>query len=426
MMIDNKSINIKEGEELKPTTTTYQQSSIMSEKNVSRELMNASSSSTNESTCTTTTTTSSITECSTSSSKITAPIEIPHSSGPSLSQVSAGVDVDADVNVDDNVDAIQVFSFRPKTLLNLQQDYSSSTSCTSNDHNLEKKDGAATPNRASRILDLETRCVTTSSLASTASISPCQNDDVNVNAHEHEHVNQHKHDGAITCTKQLEKNILSTGTKRASPAERDVRQDSLKKKRTTPATTIQQVLPQQQQNNHQHFSFPACTTPTPISDIGNGNDNVNVNHNDNEVDVYSTSNDKVVAQLAEELMDYEEYVHISHVSPTPSVVTAAVEATPIPLLTPPASPVSFRNTLEWPSNLAVDNALTAAAVASKLHPPSLSSLVELEEGYDYDYDCGGDDGDGNGNGGGNGCEPFVQIVFPRNWYNNSLRLKSID
>jgi len=102
---------------------------------------------------------------------------------------------------------------------------------------------------------------------------------------------------------------------------------------------------------------------------------------------FSSSDDEVVAQLAQELIEYT--------SPTPSEAGATPIA-PIPLLTPPASPIPIRSDesgqplIEWPSNLAVDNALTAA---SKLHPLSLSSLVQLEE----DNECE---------------EPFV-ILFPK-------------
>jgi hypothetical protein len=99
---------------------------------------------------------------------------------------------------------------------------------------------------------------------------------------------------------------------------------------------------------------------------------------------FSPYDNEVDAQLADELIGYA--------SPTPS----EVESIPIPLLTPPASPVPIKSDesiveiYEWPSNLAVDNALTAA---SKLNPLSLSSLAKLEE----INDC---------------REPFI-IVFPR-------------
>jgi hypothetical protein len=98
----------------------------------------------------------------------------------------------------------------------------------------------------------------------------------------------------------------------------------------------------------------------------------------------SLSSDQLDAQLAEELLGYT--------SPSPS----DIGATPIPLLTPPASPIhiqsdeSIGDICEWPSNLAVDNALTAV---SKLRPLSLSSLALLVEGEERK-------------------EPFT-IVFPR-------------
>ena len=106
----------------------------------------------------------------------------------------------------------------------------------------------------------------------------------------------------------------------------------------------------------------------------------------------TTSNDEaVVAQLAAELMAY--------VSPTPSVVS--VQATPIPLLTPPSSPLS--SNLEWPSNLAVDNALTAAATAAAEETKDHWNVQELEEECDFHKRH----------------EPFVQIVFPRNWHGHN-------
>lgn len=84
----------------------------------------------------------------------------------------------------------------------------------------------------------------------------------------------------------------------------------------------------------------------------------------------SLCHNEIDAQLAEELKGYN----------TPLDYT--VEATPIPLLTPPASPVPIKSEesdvviYEWPSNLVVDNALIAA---SKLHPLSLSEMEEIDE-----------------------------------------------
>jgi hypothetical protein len=84
----------------------------------------------------------------------------------------------------------------------------------------------------------------------------------------------------------------------------------------------------------------------------------------------SENDDEVDTQLAEELMGY--------VSPTP----IEGNSNPIPLLTPPASPLPIKSDesvveiCEWPSNLAVDNALTAAI---ELRPLSPSSLAKLEE-----------------------------------------------
>jgi len=83
----------------------------------------------------------------------------------------------------------------------------------------------------------------------------------------------------------------------------------------------------------------------------------------------STQEDVVDNQLAEELLD--------DMSETP-----AKDRDPVPLLTPPTTPIEERmNTgqiaiCEWPSNLAVDNAFTAAI---ELRPLSPSSLAKLEE-----------------------------------------------
>lgn len=84
----------------------------------------------------------------------------------------------------------------------------------------------------------------------------------------------------------------------------------------------------------------------------------------------SLCHNEIDAQLAEELKDYN----------TPLDYT--VEATPIPLLTPPASPIPIKSEesdvviYEWPSNLVVDNALIGAM---KLHPLSLSEMEEIDE-----------------------------------------------
>jgi hypothetical protein len=85
---------------------------------------------------------------------------------------------------------------------------------------------------------------------------------------------------------------------------------------------------------------------------------------------FSASSDEEVAdnQLAEELMDG---------------MSEDVEGRgPVPLLTPPSTPIEQSSSTgqiaicEWPSNLAVDNALTAAMALRSLSP---SSLVRLEE-----------------------------------------------
>jgi len=80
------------------------------------------------------------------------------------------------------------------------------------------------------------------------------------------------------------------------------------------------------------------------------------------------SEDDVDSQLAEELLRGD--------SPT------SLESKPIPLLTPPASPMPIKSDesvveiYEWPSGLVVDNAITAAI---QLRPLSPSSLARLEE-----------------------------------------------
>ena len=60
-------------------------------------------------------------------------------------------------------------------------------------------------------------------------------------------------------------------------------------------------------------------------------------------------------------------------------------STPIPLLTPPASPVRVETNegtataCEWPSNLAVDTAMAAVADLRPLSPNSLQKQEEEEE-----------------------------------------------
>jgi hypothetical protein len=97
-----------------------------------------------------------------------------------------------------------------------------------------------------------------------------------------------------------------------------------------------------------------------------GNGDENEDDDDEEVD----------HQLAEELMDGITSKDLN------------VDSSPIPLLTPPASPTPFEISnssnsdnqkvivCEWPSNMAVDNALTAV---NELRPMSPSSLEKLEE-----------------------------------------------
>lgn len=60
------------------------------------------------------------------------------------------------------------------------------------------------------------------------------------------------------------------------------------------------------------------------------------------------------------------------------------ENTPVPLLTPPASPLTIEfqgstaTVCEWPSNLAVDSALTAVSILRPMSPESLEQL-EIDE-----------------------------------------------
>lgn len=88
---------------------------------------------------------------------------------------------------------------------------------------------------------------------------------------------------------------------------------------------------------------------------------------------FSSSSDEeaVDSQLAEELVDIP-FINVKSID----------RKGPVPLLTPPASPIfpcsgaDKVGLCEWPSNLAVDNALTAAIALRSLSP---CSLVRLEE-----------------------------------------------
>ena len=83
---------------------------------------------------------------------------------------------------------------------------------------------------------------------------------------------------------------------------------------------------------------------------------------------------KVDSQLAEELL--------GSIEPT---TPAQSDSKPIPLLTPPASPVPIKSDesvveiYEWPCNLAVDNALTAAMQLRSLSPSSLAKLEDVDQ-----------------------------------------------
>lgn len=87
----------------------------------------------------------------------------------------------------------------------------------------------------------------------------------------------------------------------------------------------------------------------------------------------STQEEAVDYQLAEELID------------NMMCDEAPETSDPVPLLTRPSTPVveSFSSSgqvvCEWPSNLAVDNALTAAISLRPLSPSSLSKLEENDD-----------------------------------------------
>merc|ERR1712241_974152 len=87
-------------------------------------------------------------------------------------------------------------------------------------------------------------------------------------------------------------------------------------------------------------------------------------------EISCAEDDEVDTQLAEELLDYTSSDNCS--------------SDPIPLLTPPVSPVPVKSDeniikfCEWPSNLAVDNAMTAAMRLRVLSPSSLARLEEVE------------------------------------------------
>jgi len=97
-------------------------------------------------------------------------------------------------------------------------------------------------------------------------------------------------------------------------------------------------------------------------------------------DDFSSDGDAVVdSQLADELDDVENY------NTDTSTTRSTHGASPVPLLTPPGTPVTYNNSqsgimgtpiCEWPSNLTVDIALTSAI---ELRPLPLSTIAKFEE-----------------------------------------------
>ena len=117
----------------------------------------------------------------------------------------------------------------------------------------------------------------------------------------------------------------------------------------------------------------ALTTQPPLfppltSSPNDPADNLKVTLIKKEITQDINQNDEVDSQLAEELLD--------------NITTDECNSNPIPLLTPPATPVLLKSDesvvqmCEWPCNLTVDNALTSAIQLRALSP---SSLMKLEE-----------------------------------------------
>ena len=82
-------------------------------------------------------------------------------------------------------------------------------------------------------------------------------------------------------------------------------------------------------------------------------------------------------QLAEELASCTYTLDSCDFEPSSPV-------SPVPLITPPASPIHHQcddnefSICEWPSNLVIGNALTAI---SELRPPSLSEVLDCNEPF---------------------------------------------
>ena len=96
--------------------------------------------------------------------------------------------------------------------------------------------------------------------------------------------------------------------------------------------------------------------------------------NQGEFTPFPENNYKVDCQLAEELLGC--------VTPNEGNSCNSNPVRPVPLLTPPASPMPIKSDesiveiYEWPSNLAVDNALTAVTQLRALSPSSLAKLED--------------------------------------------------
>ena len=122
---------------------------------------------------------------------------------------------------------------------------------------------------------------------------------------------------------------------------------------------------------------PSCDDESPNCNDYNHYENGSTNNR--EMTPFPETEYKVDCQLAEELLGCV----------TPIEGDSAAASNPIPLLTPPASPMPIKSDesvveiYEWPSNLAVDNALTAAIQLRSLSPSSLAKLEDDGNNDDF-------------------------------------------
>lgn len=120
---------------------------------------------------------------------------------------------------------------------------------------------------------------------------------------------------------------------------------------------------------------PSGRIVVPISEESESTANEEHNKHCNQkliADYASDTASNYDTQLAEELACCT-YHSQSEVETNP--------VSPVPLLTPPASPIhsqSDGSICEWPSNLVIDNALTAI---SELRAPSLSEVLDCNEPF---------------------------------------------